>query len=480
MPHRSRELTEGQSLPATPTSAAFRAPKAADSVVTWTLRLYGWLFAVSGALFVLGSGPLTSLMNIGADLLPASAPIAGSEKSLWLGLTGSMMAMVSYLAFTLARNPSQAVAWNCLLLSKGMSTLLFAAFAAADGNLLFLGGSLVDGPIFAHIFWLRIRAERRSGEAGAGSWTPRTGGPSGCRYEVWFLKFNDPRTRNALWLRYTVDLTVGGKIGAVWYALFDSEKGKTFQGRWEEACSEPPPESGRPLCRFQDSSLDPGRARAQGSGVSWDFSWEDSGAPPFCFVPESLYHAGVAGTVYYSPLSLGRFKGEFRLEGRRYGFKEAPGSVGHLWGRKMGDNWRWAHAVLPDGQDGETVFEILSAQARVGPFLTPYVTSAHLWHRGRHLPSTGIRRTLTNSTRGGDDRWSFEADFGELRALGECVSPPAATVEVDYRDPDGRRLKCFNTKTGIMSLRLLAPDGTVLAELKTEDAAAVETVRGAS
>ncbi len=447
-------------------------------VVIITLKFYGWLFLISGAAFMLSPRLITSLTNFAGSFFPFTAPIAGSERSFWLALTGSYMAMVSYLSFALARNPLSAAAWNCLLLAKGMSSILFLAFAVADRNLIFLGGALVDGPIFLHILYLRIRAEWGAAKSGEGCWTPRFGGAAGCGYEVWFAKFNDPKTRAALWIRYTIDLAAGVPTGACWYALFDPKEGETHQGRWEEAFISAAPGADGILARFEKSSLRRGSARAEGPKAAWNITWKESGAPPFCFVHELLYYFGIGGSVYYSPLSLGVFNGEIQLMDRHYTFENAPGSIGHIWGRKMGDNWRWAHAVLDDGSGGETAFEILSAQGRVGPVLTPYVTSAHLWHHGRHYASTGALRTLRNSTTpDGDDKWSFIADFGEFRAEGECVSPPAATVEFDYRDTNGRVLRCLNSKTGSLRLRLVRPDGGIEADLRTEDSAAVETVR---
>jgi len=142
----------------------------------------------------------------------------------------------------------------------------------------------------------------------------------------------------------------------------------------------------------------------------------------------------------------------------------------------MGHNWRWAHAVLSDGQGGWSVFEILSAQASLGPWKTPRVTTAHFWHRGKHHASTGLWTGLRNATFLSGRGWGFQVSFGGLRVEGECAPAEGMVAEVAYTDVGGRKLSCANSKTGSMRLTVSGP-AEALGELSTEDGAAVETVR---
>lgn len=417
------------------------------------LRFYAWLFGAAGAAFVLAPGLVTDAVNLLAA--PAGArPLPGAERTLWLGLAGAMMAMICLLASTLAGDRRQRAAWDALLLSKAASTGLFAAFACVERNALFLVGALVDGAIFLHLFVLRLSA----GEP-ADPWLPQPAG-----YEVYFLKLNDPATRDALWLRYTRG---PGPGGAGWWVHFDAARRRVRQGRWEAPAEAGPGE----LLRVGSARLRRDGARGEGAGARWELAWEDGGAPPFVFVPEFLYRLGLAPTAYAAPLPLGRFRGEFRHDDAALRFTDAPGSAGHLWGRRMGEGWRWAHAVFPAADGGPpTVLELLSARARLGPLRLPAVTIAHLWHGGRHY------RTALGATAATAAGWSFSADFGELRAEGEFVPPPELTARLVYEDAGGGRLECANSKTAAARLILSRRDGRAAAELSVSDTAAVETV----
>lgn len=434
------------------------------------LTAYGWLFLATGAAFIALPDLVLGVMNSVSSWLPGARPFVLGGRTLWLGLTGSMMATIAFLALAAGRNPGRGSAWDAVLLSKAVSTGLFVLFAATERNSLFLIGAAVDGAILAHLLRLRLSAE-----AGGvlDPWKPRLGGRG---YEVYFLKLNDPRTRDALWVRYTVSRGKNGLEAACWYVLFDAAKGKVLQGRWEENPSGVELDVPGLICRLGESRLSRERAVGAGPDARWELSWTPARTPAFWLVTEILHRLGIAGTAYCSPLSLGRFNGTARIQGATYPFSDAPGSVGHLWGRRMGDNWRWAHAVFPGTGEGETVFEILSAQGRLGPWRTPKFTLGCLWHKGRLLLSNSLLEGLRNETFETETGWGFRARFGELAAEGECVSPPDMTAEVGYTDLDGRRLTCRNSKTGTVRLKLSDGHGKVVDELEISDTAAVETV----
>ena len=426
------------------------------------LRYYAWLFAAAGAFFVSASGLLGVLLDAAARLLPGASPVPHGGLSLWLGLTGSMMAMIALLARSLALDPYQPVAWRALLLSKAVSTFLFLAFAALSGNTLFLIGAAVDGPILAHLLFLRRALE-------SDPWRPRLPGV-GPFYEVWFAKFNDPATRTALWLRYTLSRGGGAATGAVWYVLSDPRLAEPVQGKLEsDDCALGV--SGFSV-RVGDSRLEPGRLRGAAGDASWDLSWRDGGVPALGLVPGLAAALGLTRSDYRSACALAAFEGTARIAGRDYRFTEAPGSLGHLWGTAMADNWRWAHAALraPDGSPA--MLEFLSSRPRLGPFVGPRLSTAFLWFEDRLYRSDGLMRALGNRVEG-EGPWRFHFDFDGLTAEGECAGDPRLGAELFYDSPDGRRIRCRNSKTGSLSVRLSA-DGRSAQTLATEDAASVE------
>lgn len=429
------------------------------------LRIYAWLFAACGAVFVLAPGPLIKTLNALGPLLPWARPMAGEARSFWLGLTGSLMAVISYLAFELSRNPSQETAWKALLVSKGISASLFALFAALERNSLLLLGTVSDGLIFCHLFCLRL-ALSEPGDPLAMRW--RQGlNPF---YEVWFAKLNDPKTRKALWLRYTLRKGKDRCEAACWHVLFDPDSGKIASGRFEAPFQDG--RFGEPYFRPGDPWIQGSRLVARGPGVSWDIQWRPS-APEFRFLPKALELTGLAASGYVVPAGLALFDGRISIGGTDYKFEGAPGSLGHLWGRRMPQQWRWAHAVM-ESEQGPAVFEILSARVRAGPFLLPWLTTAHLWRSGEHRESLTLRRAVSNRSQRQGDLWSFKVDFGDLTAEGECSPDPGLTACLEYEDLDGRRLLCRNSETGLLRLKLISRKSRPPVVLVSQGTAAVE------
>jgi hypothetical protein len=378
-----------------------------------------------------------------------------------------MMAMIGLLSFTLAADPRQAPAWRTLLLSKAASSVLFILFAAVERNSIFIVASLVDGAILLHLAWLSLGSADL-----ADPWQARSGILSDCVHETWFLKANDPATRDALWLRYTLDRGPAGLEGRLWYAVFDAKERRVLSGVWSEA--ESGACHGSKVCRLGESALSRDAASCDSPDVSWRLRWKSLGAPAFCFVRPWLHLWGVAGTAYASPLPAALFEGEVRVHGRAYTFSAAPGSVGHLWGRRRAETWRWLHAVFPDKEGGRAaVVEILSARGRLGPFVLPRLTLAHLWSKGRHRTTSLLGSNRTWPLDGG---WGFSLEFPGCSATGSCAPDPRLTAEFDYHDNDGRTLLCRNSKAGSLAFTMTdrADGGSECFE--TRDSAAVETV----
>ena len=409
------------------------------------LAFYGWLFALAGAAFVLAEPLVLAALSWGARLIPGARPLPAQGPSLWLGLTGSLMAVLSFLAFSLSRDPDQPSVWQALLLSKGVSAGLFCVFAARSGNPAFLAAAAVDAAILVHLRLLR---------------------PAG--YEVWFLKLNDPRTGSALWLRETQSLRGAARVSSRWYVWFDAVGRRVLKGRWDE------PSGGAAV-----SPLAAGRMTARGPGVEWDVRWAKGEAPAFEFVPRPLAALGLASSRYEAPVPAGRFSGRLALEGQEFVFEGAPGSIGHLWGRAMAAEWRWAHAAFAREGAPYAVVEVLSARVEAAGVPLPWLTAANLWLDGRLHRCSGVWRGLRSASSREGDVWRFSLDFGGLRAEGECSPAPGMTAELVYESPDGRRLLCRNSKTGALRLKLL-DDGGPRGELCARGCAAVEFAGPAS
>ena len=177
------------------------------------------------------------------------------------------------------------------------------------------------------------------------------------------------------WIRLTE-----GPERAVWLATFDDEP----RARKRIVAELPELEAG---------DLD---------GVAWELEVESLTEP--YRVPTRLLRP-FASTEYelLPAVAVSGRIGERRLD-------RAPGHLGHVWGRRHADRWRWAHASLPDGR----WIDLLTAKARGLPQVS-------FWG--------------TNGKRG-YGRGGFVVDEGD----------PSAFVGVTYTDPDGSTRVCHHTE----------------------------------
>lgn len=423
-----------------------------ESAAVRMMRAYGWVFLATGAVFVAASIPLTALLDLAASVLPGARPLPNGGIGLWLGLTGSLMAVISLLSFQIAEDPFPASRWNLLLLSKAVSSLLFAAFAVADRNTAFLVGAAVDSAIFLHLAVLR---------AGV-SFPYRSRAAAGPLQEAWFVMVSDPASRRGFWARYA--LSPGrAECRAV---LFDKTAGRAAVERWERPPAEV--ESG-PATAYRLGAFSLARGRA--TGPSWDLIWPEAEVGTLAFAPPFLSGAGLVRAGYEAVEGLVSVTGEARVEGMTARFENAAAGVGHLWSPRGARSWRWARAVF-ERPGGTTVFELLTAEAPLlGPLRVP-LTAARLVHEGRSLSSVGVLASLgaRSELRGG--AWSFRVRFGGVVAEGECRLDESLTAEFPYESPAGPGL-CRTSMTGALRLTL-REGGFLLAELESRDGAIVE------
>lgn len=309
------------------------------------LGAYAAVFAAAGVAFIAAPGSVLALVSA----VTGAAPPGGGEASLWLGLTGSLMAVLTLLAWELSRAPGQPAVWRALLLSKGVSAALFVVFAS-KGGAGFLAAALVDGAILLHLAFLREAHEPLE------AWAPAGGGIG---HEAFFLVLRDAASGAAFWLRHEA----GAAGGRCQWAVTD--RGGVRQGEWPEP----------PFAGFGRRG-----SRAAGPGGSWDLTWDDGSVPPYALVPRWLWRLGLAGTMYVTSAPAARVSGSVSLDGRRWELSGAPGCVGHVWGRRRAARWRWAHAYWPER--GVAV-EALTAQGRLGRWRTPPLTATVLWRGGR-------------------------------------------------------------------------------------------------
>lgn len=308
-------------------------------------------------------------------------------------------------------------------------------------------------------------------------------------YEVWYGKVDVPGDR-ALWFRYKrLEGTVSE--ASCWAVWFD---GDTFTGGkdrwWLDEMHPPGPTTGNepdtdfgPPLRFQeryavfrvgDAHLDDGNAIGTAGPIHWDLHWRDRGRR-FCFVPPALQKFGIAQSTYHSCFSDLRVDGRVVFGDSTVEFDDATGMVGHIQGSRIaGHSWAWSHCNhFDDGTDA--TFEGLSARALVASRGSPLMTALVLFLDDRCYEFHGPVQIFKTSSKFNRTRWTFNADNGDARIVGEAEAAGDLAV-VRYIDTDGRDVWCHNTKLGNLRLQLKDRQRGIERTLISTGRAAYETV----
>lgn len=312
---------------------------------------------------------------------------------------------------------------------------------------------------------------------------------AGPHYEVWYGKVDVPGDR-ALWFRYKT-LDGGVQEASSWAVWFDGDEMVGGKNRWWLDEVHPPGPVGEnrpdtdfgPPLRFEeryavfrvgDAHLDDGNAIGSAGPIHWDLHWRDSGRR-FCYIPSFLQQIGVAKSTYDSCFADLRVDGRIRCNGDTVEFTDATGMVGHIQGTKIaGHSWAWSHCNNFD-DDADASFEGLSARALVGGCGSPLMTALVLFVDDRRYEFHGPLQVFKTGSEFDRHRWTFNADNGHARLIGQASAPDKLAV-VRYIDTDGSQLWCHNTKLGDLELQLQDRHRGIRRRLCSTGRAAYETV----
>lgn len=159
--------------------------------------------------------------------------------------------------------------------------------------------------------------------------------------------------------------------------------------------------------------LEPRRAAGELDGLTWELEVEEL-APPFRTPPPLLRPVASTQLETWPALLLSGLVGERRLD-------RAPGHRARLWGRRLADSWRWAHASLPDGRWAHAL--------TVKPPGLPLLTQHGSERGGPRLRPTWSQQEGTTWRVG---PYRVDAD-------------PGSFVRLTYHDRDGAELHCYHS-----------------------------------
>ncbi len=279
-------------------------------------------------------------------------------------------------------------------------------------------------------------------------------------YEVYYVTLTDPAGGLGAWIRYTLEAPLQGEPScALWFATMDPQDGvvarkKTFPIGELTAENEP-------FClQIATAALTDGTATGAFEDVSWELRWPPG--RPYEPVPGPLRR--LASTVLVLAHGDVPVSGRLQIGGRSVELDGARGGQTHLWGTKHAATWAWARCSDFRTEDGEPVLDTFvdGVSARVKRFGRELGPATLLVGRigGEDLRCNAL---LDRHSMFGPDGWRFELGAGGRKLIGEVEAASRLMAGVTYHDPDGEPAYCYNSEAASMRLEVRQPDGRKLA-----------------
>jgi hypothetical protein len=294
------------------------------------------------------------------------------------------------------------------------------------------------------------------------------------RHEVWYLTWNDPATEHGFWLRHIIKHPVDGHgdmRGELWFARFDPKNPARTFGVHKHvpystvAAAEGPFALSVGGARLgNDHAL--GQLAGDGHEMRWDLRW-DAAAEPLRIYPDLMYmREGLAPTTPIMPNWRVPLSGSLVVDGETYRFDRVPMGQTHLWGKKHGYEWTWAHCADFLGAPDATL-EIIAGKIHRRGITTPNLMVLALDVDGERYRMNQMRHWVTNRVSWDSTRVRFAARSATTKVEGELTCTPEQMLNCPYVDPDGSDLWCRNTEIGDAKLTIYKRAGLRWREHRT-------------
>jgi len=292
-------------------------------------------------------------------------------------------------------------------------------------------------------------------------------------HETWYITWNDPATNQGFWLRHLTKQPPDGDHarGELWFARFDPQNpARTFgihkHVPWSSVASGEKPfvlsVGGARL--GHDHAV--GQLSGDGHDIRWDLRWEPA-ADALRVYPDLMYmKEGIAPTTPMMPNWHVPLSGSLVIDGETIRLDRVPAGQTHLWGKRHGYEWTWAHCVdflgAPDAS-----LEIIGGKIKRKNFTSPNLLVVALDVDGERYRFNQVRHWVTNRVSWETSRVQFTARSATAKLVGELTCPPERMLNCPYVDPDGSNLWCRNTEIGDAKLTLYRRSGLGWREYRT-------------
>lgn len=274
--------------------------------------------------------------------------------------------------------------------------------------------------------------------------------------ESWFLKANDPSSRRAIWLKWTVwasEKDPRSAVAEVWAVAFGPRGGHVAA------------KSGAP---FVSSSFDSdgvgatvdgctltskqacGRVETGDRSIAYELSIEGLGEPLLHYPSPLMYSGRWPAQKVASPIPSARISGRVDVGAESWLLEGWPGMVGHNWGRGHTELYAWGQCNAWDNGEN-VVFEAISAGADGA---APARTILCLRSNGVSHHLNGLWSIARNEGIITPRRLRFRGRSRDVEIDGEMWAESDDFVGLFYPNPDGTMCHCLNSKLARAEVRL--------------------------
>ncbi|MCB0218791.1 MAG: hypothetical protein KDH09_03780 [Chrysiogenetes bacterium] len=302
--------------------------------------------------------------------------------------------------------------------------------------------------------------------------------------ESYFMKANDPASRRAFWLKFTLFARPGqasAAVGDVWAIFFNADTHEHVALRNQFPARECTLGRDHVEVKMGASEFHTGRSvgdlKLDDQSIKWDLTFDTSGAPFHHFPSEKLYKGRFPKSKALSPYPDSSFTGTITVNGEKVAIDGWPGMQGHNWGEQHTPRYAWGHCNLFDGNPEDTFFEGFTGRILVGGVMIPPVTRTFLRYKGTDYPLLSAKGTLWPPATIRYDQWDFQSEGQGYVLEGSLKADKRDMVGLYYKNPEGPNTDCLNSKLARCDLRLFETNGrkrTLVTELHSAHGAALE------
>lgn len=323
--------------------------------------------------------------------------------------------------------------------------------------------------------------------------------PNSIFQKVWYLKFNDPSTQKALWLRFNLLSSRNGfnRVAETWAVYFEkNSKNREIKKVALRQRHEMTTASSQDLASEQNTTIrigecelstqlaqghTKGSVQSKGNSIEWDLTFITGRKSSFQSIPKFFARTNLVKNSITTPNEELFFSGTTTVNGEVTHWKDALGMLGFMQGSQSGDSWIWGHCntfVNPQGKPVPFVFEGLSMKAKLGPLVTPALPSFYFSYQDQDYTFNSLRDSLQIRSKSTLNEWEFRVDRGELSFRGQIQATHKDFVGLTFEDTNGSLLYCANSKLADMKIFVyrkgklettLTADGTAAFEIVSRD-----------